>query len=344
MIKIIIPSILVVALGTVGYMNKDLIHEKYLQSQINQNLNVQSGTVNFCGHSAKNTETPEQLVERVGKQFNGQKTFKEIINTYEKTLADTPEITQLNNKINDWGWQDDEYLTEKIAEYKKIDYMKDSLSELIKVQEYRKSAEYTKDELLSKRDNLRDRLYLEKKEELTISITQIIEQTACELNDDSLIKEKDIIISYFDRTLPESEKSKFDQLNKERINMGLTNAVNPLEAFTQKFAHFINDAVAEIKTIDSNTEVKDQSITNTLTVVSTNAFGKKQRFELGCTANALGVNPIFSSASMSKCFLKKQNETYGKSIYLYKIEMLVEDYDDQDQWNEAKKLFLKEFD
>ena len=50
MIKILIASIAIVALAITGLINKDIIHEKYLQTQVNEHLLVSecSGIVNLA--------------------------------------------------------------------------------------------------------------------------------------------------------------------------------------------------------------------------------------------------------------------------------------------------------
>lgn len=343
MIKVLIPVIMIAATGFIGFVNKDAIYEKYLQTQINKNLVVETDNIKYCNHVIKDNETPEQLVNRIKQQFNGATAFRQIIGIYETTLHDTDEIKAINEKISEWGWQDDDYLVEKIADYKGKPYMKDSLAELIALQDYRKSAPHTKDELIKERDALRDALYLSKKLQLEKDISNAISQFACELNDESFNQEADIILPSLDRTLSKEEKKHLEEILQERSLQGLKNASAPLESFTKKFYELINDAVAEIKILDSETITEDTNITNTLTVVSTNAFGKKQRFEIGCEAFAIGINPIFGSASLSKCFVRKPGESFGNNIYLYDQKILVEDFDDETQWNKVKKEVLKEF-
>lgn len=114
-----IPIAAVIVLGAVGFVNKDAIYEKYLQTQVNKNLVVDKGMVGYCGHIIEDTETPKQLVVRVKNQFNGAASFRKIVATSNEVLADTDEIEKLNKKISDWGWQSDEYLAERIADYKK---------------------------------------------------------------------------------------------------------------------------------------------------------------------------------------------------------------------------------
>ncbi|MFN1584614.1 hypothetical protein [Vibrio rotiferianus] len=341
MIKVLVPAFTAACL--VGFINKDVIYEKYLQTQVNKSLIVEDGKTKFCSNTIQDNETPEQLVNRVKQQFNGASAFRQIIEIYETNLHDTDEIKALNEKITAWGWQDDEYIKEKIADYKKKSYMKDSLDELVALQEYRKSATHTKDELILERDNLRNALYLSKKQQLENEISKAISQFSCELSDESLNQEAAIILALLDRTASDEEKEKLEKMVEKRSIQGLKNASAPLESFTNKFYQLINDAVAEVKILDSETEVEDKSITNTLTVVSTNAFGKKQRFEIGCSANALGINPIFSSASMSKCFIRKPGESFGKSIYLYDHQIFVEEFDDENQWKKIKKEVLEKF-
>jgi len=341
--KITITLVALATIGIIGIINKDLIHEKYLQTQINKNLTVKSGIVSFCGHSFEENETPQQLISRVGIEFNGPQTYREIVTSANETLKDTDEIKALNNKLDHLGWQSDEYLNEKISEYKNLSYMKEELENLLAIKKIRDSVDYTKQGVKTARDALRDKLYLSRKDELDQNISKIVNQMACELNDDSLKDETNLILAPLDKTQTVEEKKKIEILSKQREQQAIQNAVKPLEAFTKKFYQFINDVVAEVKIIDSSTVTEETTITNTLTVVSTNAFGKKQRFEVGCVANAVEINPVFGSASISKCFLHKAGKDYGKSIYLYKLKMLVEEYNDEAQWSKVKKLLLERF-
>ncbi|HIF5855131.1 TPA: hypothetical protein ACX3E9_004512 [Vibrio parahaemolyticus] len=342
--KVMIPIAAVIALGAVGFLNKDAIYEKYLQTQVNKNLVVDKGMVGYCGHIIEGNEAPKQLVDRVKSQFNGAESFRKVIATAEDVLADTDDIEILNKKISDWGWQSDEYLAEKIAEYKNLSYMKDSLEEYLAIQKHRQSVEYTKEELITERDALRDGVYISRKQELEGKISQLVEQFSCELDDKSFEKEKYVILNSLDRTLSDDKKAEFEALKQERTKLGLVNAVDPLEAFTNKFYKFISDAVAEIKIIDSSTSVEDSSITNVLTVAATSPFGKKQRYEVGCEAYSMGVNPIFGSAGVSNCFFRKSGETFGDRIYLYDLQIMVEDYNNEELWDKARKAFLEKLD
>lgn len=342
MIKFLAPVIIVAATCLVGLVNKDAIYEKYLQTQVNKNLVIETGSTKYCGHVIKDNETPEQLVNRVKQQFNGAAAFRQVIDIYENILHDTDEIEAITKKIRDWGWQGDDSLVEDIAKYKDDPYQQDYLAELIALQDYRKSASHNKDELIKERDSLRDALYLAKKPQLEKDISNAISQFSCELDDESFNQEADVILASLNPTLSGEEKKHLEEIVKKRTVQGLKNASVPLETFTKKFYELINDAVAEIKILDSETIVKDQTITNTLSVVSTNSFGKKQRFEVGCVAYAVGINPIFGSASIFNCFFRKSGETLGDSIYLHDL-MLVEEFDDENQWNKVKKEVLKEF-
>ncbi|HCE3561052.1 TPA: hypothetical protein NG644_001441 [Vibrio parahaemolyticus] len=342
--KVMIPIAAVVALGAVGFVNKDAIYEKYLQTQVNKNLVVDKGMVGYCGHIIEDTETPKQLVERVKNQFNGAASFRKIVATSNEVLADTDEIEKINKKISDWGWQSDEYLAERIADYKNMSYMKDSLEEYLAIQKHRQSVEYTKEELITERDALRDAVYISRKQELEGKISQLVDQFSCELDDESFESEKYVIFDSLDRALQDEKKAEFEALHKERAKLGLVNAVEPLESFTNKFYKFLNDAVAEIKIIDSSTSVEDFRITNVLTVASTSPLGKKQRYDVGCEAYSIGVNPIFGSASVSNCFFRKSGETFGERIYLYDLQIMVEDYNNEEQWDKARKAFLEKLD
>ncbi|MBU2952487.1 hypothetical protein, partial [Marinobacter sp. F3R08] len=65
-------------------------------------------------------------------------------------------------------------------------------------------------------------------------------------------------------------------------------------------------------------------------------------FDFGFLAYSVGITPIFCSVRIFYCFFRKSGETLGDSIYLHDL-MLVEEFDDENQWNKVKKEVLKEF-
>lgn len=327
----------------IGVANQDSLTEKYLQNKLNANLKVTSGVVSYCGHESRTDEPPEQLVSRVTSEFNGPKTLRTIFDIADKTFKDTAEIETINKKINDWGWESEEYLSERIEFYEGKPHFKDSLDEYLTLREFRKNANYSKEELISKRKLLRHEVYLAKKDLFEEKAIVIFDQVACEINDYSIKQEANVLLAHFNTSKSPQEAELLEAKSEARVKVAAEIAIKPLEAFTRKFSQFMNDAVIELKILDSATTLKDDSITNILTVASQNTFGKKYLLEIGCEASISKLHPSFGSAVMTSCFKRSVGKSDDQTVYLYALSIFAEEFNNGESWSLVQNKLIEEF-
>lgn len=340
--KRILLSVFVIVIAG-ALFNQEFIHQTYLKLFVNKNLTVDETGISYCGHAKEEGETALQLVRRVGHDFAGNQAYRELSSAANTVFKDTDEIELINEKIKAWGWQDDDYLAEKIAMYEGTSYGKKELAKLLSIKKLRETAGYTKEQLLDERDELRKVVYRNHKDEHDKVVTEIIERLACITDDESIKAEKAIFTHPYNPTMSEEQKKHFEKLYEKRSEIAFVESVKPLEQFTLKIKEFLDDAVMGLTVLDSSITTDEFFIANELTLVSSNTFGTKKRYLLTCKAIPLGLNPVFFQARLQDCHFREADEQLGTYVFLDTLDMSPEEFENEPMWKELKAVLLSEF-
>ncbi|GIB78919.1 hypothetical protein FXE82_08170 [Vibrio cholerae] len=302
--KILIPSALVV-LAVGSFAMKEQINEKYLQLTINENLRVIEGAVNYCGYKIKENETPDNLIQRVKSDFNGPNAMRMITDEAEKIFPDSEQSIQLNKKILE-------------------------------------ASDSDKQELINAFNQSKYETYLSGRTEFSQSLEKLLGQFACETGDKTINDDLFFILESYNPKPTDEAKRAIKETEEKLIHENKLVAVQSIDDFTNKFLDFVNSTIADSEILNTESSVDEKRINHVITV-SVNSSGMKNGiYEVGCDSVVIPINPHFGTSIPIACFIRKSGDRFGKTVYLFNIKMLVEDYKNEEKWSEVKKLTLKE--
>lgn len=301
--KIIAISFLTI--GVASFTLRDQIQEKYLQWTINKSITVNSGVIMHCGHSIRDGESPEQLIDRVRSDFDGPKSMRMITDQAKNTFPNTDDIESLRKKLETAS------TTEAL-------------------------------EIVNTITELRNNIYQKGKAEFSDKTSTLLNQFACETGDNKINDDLYFIVESYNPKVNTEKYETFNKLKKEKIAINKTKAAEPIEAFTKKFLDFVNAALSKSNILDSKLEIDDDTIKYVFTVTPALSGLKGGLYDIGCEARLLPTNYHFGTSYPFMCFVRESGKLYGKDVYLTELNMLTEDYKNEEKWNEVKRLALKE--
>ncbi|QIR16654.1 hypothetical protein [Shewanella aestuarii] len=347
---VLIPAI---ALAAVGFVFKGTLHETYLKMTVNPNLSIDDGAVSFCGVKALPNESADSLISRVNLGTYPADYLRQIDDKANELFsAETPEMAQLIEFKERYGYRSDEELEEGLERFEKLlNYEPEDelylqfVAEYSAQKEFRANATKSLEEVDAELEVIYSKIYDANKPEFSAFVHQTLSDAACKTSNPLLLDDMPNIVTNWEVTDPEAIKALWSKRNDEILG-NEAQYKQSIENFTAKFHQLINDSVAEINEINRKTTFEESQIgllqwNTVITTASSNLAGSKTLYEVGCDGFFTG-NLHIGSFSVHSCFLRKP-DTFGGKIPLHKSNLYSEDYRNDKAWRNVIDKTLEKF-